>query len=175
MAARRTRPGLPAPQVLAIPQGWQVALCEPDEAPGPGCQPTVIARYRRGDAPTQYRGACLGCGWVGRDRETSNVAVEDAHDHTHPGWRSLPVVDLPRRTGDPRRDAAMLARVGVELVRTHPSGWPERCGPIRAHRDSPIASRHVPGNSPWGGYEMAVVGEAGAPCQPVLEQLILTL
>jgi Family of unknown function (DUF6349) len=163
------------PIALQIPKNWQIALCEPETAPGPGCQPTVIARYSR-TRDTEYRGACFGCGWIGGSRRDCNLAVEDAHDHAHPGWRELPVVDMPRRTADPRKDREQLARVATELVRLVPPGWPERCGPIRAWRDSPIASRHVPGYSPWGGGEMAVVRDAnhGEPA-PVLEQLRFTL
>jgi hypothetical protein len=40
-----------------------------------------------------YRGACLGCGWAGREHpDDQNAAVEDAHDHTLPSWRELPIV-----------------------------------------------------------------------------------
>jgi hypothetical protein len=162
------------PVTLLVPRDWQIALCEPEIAPGPGCQPTVLARYSR-TRESVYRGACFGCSWTGGDRDNSNVAVEDAHDHTHPGWRDLPVFTMPRRTSEPSKDRVRLQRFAKEIVGLVPSDWPERCGPVRAWRDSPIASRHVPGYSPWGGYEMAVVRDA-PPTQPApLEHLRLGL
>jgi hypothetical protein len=158
---------------LEVPEHWEIALCEPEAPPGPGCQPTVLSRYSR-DNPTLYHGACFGCGWIGDDRDHCNVAVEDAHDHSHPGWRDLPIVEMPRRTADPKRDLRKLRAIELELRKIHPSDWPERCGPVRAWRDSPVASRHVPGYSPWGGFEMAVVREAGTASEPaLLEQLSL--
>jgi hypothetical protein len=159
---------------LRIPKDWRIALCEPETPPGPGCQPTVISQYSR-TRDTQYRGACLGCGWTGGSRADCNLAVEDAHDHTHPEWRDLPIFDMPRRTSEPNKDRIRLQRFEREIVRLVPPDWPERCGPVRAWRDSPIASRHVPGYSPWGGYEMAVVRDAQPGTPKSLEQLRFAL
>lgn len=115
-------------------------------------------RAVRGIRPDYWelsRGACFGCGWLGPEREDSNTAVEDAHDHTHPGWRELPVLEMPRLTYEPKKDDAALAAVLPQIVALYPADWPERCGPVRAWRN-PIATRHVWGRSPWGGYELAV-------------------
>ena len=82
---------------LMIPPRWDVALCQPKEPAGPGCQPTVLSRTiyaaRHVYVRTDYRGACFGCGQLGPIRPDENEAAEDAHDHTHPGWRDLPVLD----------------------------------------------------------------------------------
>lgn len=45
----------------------------------------------------------------------------------------------------------VLSSTGTDFAMTTDDG----CGPVRAWRDNPVASRHVPGCSPWGGYEMA--------------------
>lgn len=81
------------------PRGWQ------------RCTPTVLVRHT-GDEDNHmaFRGACLGCGWVaeaihGMWEGGENAAAEDANDHTHPGWRNLPVVERP-----PRPDSAAAAR-----------------------------------------------------------------
>lgn len=78
-----------------------------------------------------YRGACFGCGWHGDPHEwDKNAAVEDAHDHSWPGWRTLPVV--PRCPDDVKKRAKWLEMVrrlytdaGVDMVRFMPgSGAP---------------------------------------------------
>jgi Fe-S cluster biogenesis protein NfuA len=56
------------------------------------CRATVEDRRNRADH-LRYRGACLGCGWAGRSRDTSNAALEDALDHTLPEWRRVPIVE----------------------------------------------------------------------------------
>ncbi|WP_374195178.1 DUF6349 family protein [Streptomyces sp. ISL-1] len=90
--------------------------------PEPTTRPTVIIRSWNQPAPLHpeetwaylHRGACLGCTWEGPDRRRTDEAVEDAHDHTHPGWRALP--PLPERrgrhwlTGSERDNAARRCR-----------------------------------------------------------------
>jgi len=144
---------------LTVPEGWRIALCEPETPPGPGCQPTVLCEEFRPDHWSLSRGACFGCDWLGPERDDTNTAVEDAHDHTHPGWREVPVLDMPRQTGDSKKDNAALAAATPHIEALYPAGWPERCGPVRAWRN-PVATRHVFGRSPWGGYEMAVARDA---------------
>ena len=92
----------------AMAGGWSIAITAPgdgrfdDGEPLSGrwsrCSPTVLSRDHWPRRPhLEYRGACLGCGWVSPRTHLlqaggENAAVEDAHDHTHPGWRDLPVV-----------------------------------------------------------------------------------
>src|SRR5207237_4944460 len=75
----------------------------------------------------EFRGACLmdGCGWMGAIRgdhedaaqDAEDQAVEDANDHTHPGWRELPAVpDVP---DEQQKVSAWRSRVR-EL---YPPGW----------------------------------------------------
>ena len=105
-----------------------------------------------------YRGACRGCDWESsRPRDDENVAAEDALDHAWSGWRILPV--MPTMPGDPKK----LARWTAELSAAYPDGWLEAAGPVRTWRQG-LGTRHVPGRSPWGGYDVGVlqVAEAAA-------------
>lgn len=106
-----------------------------------------------------YRGACLGCGWVSTAVHLlwdhgENGAAEDANDHTHPAWRTLPVVaSLPSNDGG----AAYQRAITVWRSRWEPllpPGWLDASGPVRTRR-AVNARRHVPGRAPGGGYDMA--------------------
>ncbi|MEQ1698954.1 MAG: DUF6349 family protein [Ilumatobacteraceae bacterium] len=104
-------------------RAWRLGITAPGNDLGCGrrdtltpdggvCRPTVEQNYlwdhTRRDArfggeskrvAIMYRGACLGCGWAGTAHaDDENAAVEDAHDHSWPGWRELPIV--PRRPDD---------------------------------------------------------------------------
>ncbi|MFI9391861.1 DUF6349 family protein [Streptomyces bauhiniae] len=115
-------------------------------------QPTVLVRSWGRPAPDGsgetwpylHRGACLGCTWEGPDRRRTDEAVEDAHDHTHPGWRDLPAV--PEHQG--RRWLTYVQHL-------YPDGWFDRGGPVRTVRTG-IEKRHRPGVAPGGGYDLAV-------------------
>ena len=107
------------------------------------CQVTVL--FRRLDGPegrSIKRGACLGCEWEGPDRTTINQAIEDAHDHAFPGWRTLPAV-----VRKPRPDWL------GEVSRVYPSGWFQSGGPIITVRGQD--RMHHPCAAPGGGYDMA--------------------
>lgn len=101
-----------------------------------------------------YRGACLGCGWVTdlprRGRGAENLAVEDAHDHSHPQWHGIPVVEAAPSHDTPRVYQQLVARWGALL----PEGWLDRGGPIRTKRTGP-GNRHVHRRAPGGGYDLA--------------------
>ncbi len=105
-----------------------------------------------------YRGACLGCGWVSdhthRGAGAENAAVEDVHDHTHPGWRDLPVLAAPPSMESPAAYKRLVERWRATWEPVLPAGWLDRSGPIRTHRSAP-ANRHVPGRAPGGGYDLA--------------------
>lgn len=135
---------------LLLPNGWEIPCWGATTAPGPGCQPTVIEKFD-GQADPVHRGACHGCDWIGPDRDDENAGAEDAHDHSHPGWRSLPVIPS-YRYDDPK----VMARLRRELRPLYPTDWAERCGPTITWR-SPGGSRHVPGHGLFGGYCMGRV------------------
>ncbi|HEX4622307.1 MAG TPA: DUF6349 family protein [Myxococcaceae bacterium] len=163
---------------------WRIALTHPASVAADvvGCQPTVESRSRRWDLvkddpdphSTEYRGACLRCGWRGPERHEENLATEDAHDHSHPEWRGLPTVSMPKGWPDGAPRAAEKARLrAIEMMGpAMPGDWPARLGPVVTLR-SGIGTRHVPGRSPFGGYDMARVAPEG-PAQAPREQLVET-
>ena len=124
----------------------------------PRCTPTVLSGDREDpgeELPNwlHYRGACLGCGWVGEPVDSENAAAEDAHDHAWPGWRDLPV--FPDRAYDPNPNLEKeRARWLAKIMPLMPPGWIEAGGPVRTLREAP-GNRHVPLHTPWGGYDMA--------------------
>lgn len=105
-----------------------------------------------------YLGACLACGWVSehgrRGRGAENRAVEDAHDHTHPGWRAVPVLPAPPSMESPASYPSLVARWYERWGHLLPEGWLDRGGPVRTNRTAP-GNRHVPGRAPGGGYDLA--------------------
>lgn len=71
--------------------------------------------------------------------------MEAWHDHAMPGWRDLPV-----------RPSGLKAAALEAWLDAYPSGWKRPGAPIRTVRD-PHGTRHVPGRSPWGGYDLAAI------------------
>lgn len=121
------------------------------------CTPTILVRHVDGDERGHmvYRGACLGCGWVSDvDRWLGeggeNAAVEDALDHTHPGFRDLPCVP-PSPEGAKAEDRA--AKMRDEWAPSHPDGWVASAGPTWTWRTG-CGTRHVPGRGLYGGYDL---------------------
>lgn len=103
-----------------------------------------------GDLVTQL--ICEPCDWhvIAADE---NGAVESWHDHAFPGWRDLPVVPARIRV----RNERGLTKPGLEWIAEHYPAWAQIPGaPIITER-SPQMTRHVPGYSPWGGYDIARV------------------
>jgi hypothetical protein len=151
---------------------WHLPSCAPHK-PTPRCQPTVLsADVRRQDHWTpkpepgcgcwatdelMYRGACTGCDWEGAERCDANLAVEDAMDHSHPGWQDVPVIRKPPPAGagqSAKEKAAAAAWIAAATAK-YPAGWLEAGGPIRTLRTP--GTRHVECATPWGGYDLAVV------------------
>ncbi|MET8681732.1 DUF6349 family protein [Streptomyces sp. NPDC004647] len=132
-------------------------------------RPTVIKRRWDQPAPGHsdetwpylHRGACLACTWEGPDRRREKEAVEDAHDHTHPQWRTLP--PLPER-----RARHWL----THATRLYPANWFDNGGPIRTIRTG-IEKRHLPGAAPGGGYDLAVVPQKRERRAAIVETLPL--
>ena len=156
------------PDRLAMVRSWGIFITHPggnlEDGAGPGtreiCTPTVLSRDTGNrDAHLAYRGACLGCGWISPHIHLiraggENAAVEDAHDHTHPDWRQLPVVARPPSPSAPSAHAHALARWREQWEPILPTGWLDRGGPIRTAR-APHGTRHVPGGAPGGGYDLS--------------------
>jgi hypothetical protein len=157
---------------LRMRASWEIGITAPgnawcgervDLSVWTTCTPTVLdrdLRVARGDR-MDYRGACLGCGWVSDAlRDSENAAVERAHDHTHPGWRDLPVVGGPPSFDAPSAMPRLLKQWHERWAHLLSDGWLETGGPIRTHRPSP-ANRHVPGRAPGGGYDLAHTTDTG--------------
>ncbi|MFD4394421.1 DUF6349 family protein [Kitasatospora sp. NPDC058478] len=96
----------------------------------------------------ERRGACLACPWEGPIRRRHNHAIEDALDHTHPGWRDLPV--LPQTAT--RKSGAQLR---AHRDATYPSGWFDNGGPSKVLTTT-ANDRHEAGKAPGGGYLVKV-------------------
>lgn len=97
-----------------------------------------------------YQAICEPCEWNGiADHE--NAAVEMWHDHALAGWRELPVVPSRLRMMD--KDA--LAKSATKwIVENYPKSMQIPGAPIITER-RPYGTRHVPGRSPWGGYDLS--------------------
>ncbi|WP_344861559.1 DUF6349 family protein [Planomonospora alba] len=120
----------------------------------PLCRPTMIVRWGpAGDGgAVDKRGACLGCTWEGPTRRSPNDAVEDAHDHAWPSWRSLLAVrELRTSSYDPEA----VRRWRLQVASAYPPGWLESGGPIVVLRRNPDDRMHRAGKAPGGGYEIA--------------------
>jgi hypothetical protein len=97
-----------------------------------------------------YQAICEPCEWSAiTDRE--NVAVELWHDHGLPGWRELPIVPSRLRAMD--RDQ-MSKATKKWIVKNYPESMQVPGAPMITER-RPFGTRHVPGRSPWGGYDIS--------------------
>jgi hypothetical protein len=130
------------------------------DTPTTRCQPTVLSADLRCECERSveccclgelmYRGACRSCDWEGEPRDRENAAAEDAC--AWPGWRDVPVV--PSVPDERKKCAAWVDRV----TGLYPPGWLEDGGPSRTKR-SGAGTRHVPGRTPFGGYDMSADDE----------------
>ncbi|MFF3337772.1 DUF6349 family protein [Streptomyces flavidovirens] len=135
--------------------------------PTPDHRPTVLVRNWDRPAPDGFgetwpyfhRGACLGCTWEAPNRRRTNEAVEDAHDHTHDGWRDLPA--LPERRG---------RHWLTHATRLYPDGWYDNGGPVRTICTG-IEKRHLPGKAPGGSYDLSVEPPKAEPRIAITETL----
>jgi hypothetical protein len=171
---------------------WVVSMCHPgdgfrfraDGTEVEHCQPTALSAVLwcthndRSDGECQCvggmvsRGACLLCDWEGPVRDTTNEAVEDAHDHCWPGWRDLPVV--ARVPEDRKKRTAWITYVNS----LYPAGWLEQGGPIRTARVGQLMNfgmmygdRHIPDRTGFGGYDLGVRFEPDTWVEPKLKAI----
>lgn len=106
-----------------------------------------------GELPDElmYQIICEPCRWhTINDRE--NAAVEAWHDHVIPGWRDLPVV--PMKLAEHGHERKKLAKLQAWVEEHYPPAWQHPGYPIITERRH-TGSRHVPGRSPFGGYDFA--------------------
>lgn len=106
----------------------------------------------RGDR--EYRAACLGCDFEGPEQAAENNAVEDAHDHTHPWWRELPIVDQARTDAAPSAVAKAKARVVKVYEEARPGCTTIPACPVRTWRKANGTRHHTGGI--LGGYDLGV-------------------
>ncbi|WP_433426219.1 DUF6349 family protein (plasmid) [Microtetraspora malaysiensis] len=150
--------------ILINQPGYTSSRLTPVVSTAPDHRPTVLSL---GIEPGRSikRGGCLGCEWEGPDRSKQTDAIEDAHDHAWPGWRDLPAVK-PCKSN--------YAKWRAEVDRAYPPGWIDAGGPIVTVRSDSRFSRHLVGQSPGGGYDMAATWyqpkrKKTAPLQEPLE------
>jgi hypothetical protein len=127
--------------------------------------PTVLSVDRRNahdEEPTGsdeehiwYRAACLGCDLEGTPFTDDNQAIEQAHDHTHPWWRDLPIVNRPKSDGTASQQRRCRERVAAIYEQARPGCTADPYPPIRTWRDEGM-TRHHSGN-PLGGYDLGVL------------------
>jgi hypothetical protein len=97
-----------------------------------------------------YQAICEPCEWNGIT-DSENEAVEMWHDHALPGWRDLPIVPSRLRMMD--KDS--LSKSAKQWIAEHyPKSMQVPGAPIITER-RPYGTRHVPGRSPWGGYDLS--------------------
>ena len=114
------------------------------------CTPSVLYRYQ--GQRHDWLGICTGCGWGGTAQTGESEAIEQAHDHTHPEWRTIPVIASPRHLGDGTKTDTKW----VDLAHaTYGTDWLNNQGPVRTRRKNQMATRHVAGRAPGGGYDLA--------------------
>lgn len=146
-------PGKEAPGPV---RGWSLAACH-SGVPSETCAPTVEDRDLRDvGGVLEYRGACRSCKWRGPVADSENAATETAHDHTHPAWRDLPIVEpFPSEAAGTTKAAAKARETWLVTQASQlPKGWLEGGGPILTKR-SALTNRHRDGGTPFGGYDMA--------------------
>lgn len=93
----------------------------------------------------KYQALCDTCRWHLIDNEECAIS-EAINDHAWPGWRELPV--MPGGLSE--------QSVAAWCEANYPPEWRAPGAPIRTFR-AMHGTRHVPGRSPYGGYDMAVV------------------
>lgn len=93
---------------------------------------------------------CEPCEWNAiTDHE--NGAVELWHDHALPGWRELPIVPSRLRAMDKDR----MSKATRRWIAEHDPNAMQVPGAPMVTERRPFGTRHVPGRSPWGGYDIS--------------------
>lgn len=122
-----------------------------------------------GDLLTQA--ICEPCGWHSIDN-SENGAVEGWHDHATPGWRNLPVVPEAIRV---RSERGLTKPALAWIQENYPVEAQTPGAPIITERRDRIGTRHVPGYSPWGGYDISDTAVRRAGPRPSSNGSAITL
>lgn len=99
---------------------------------------------------------CEHCRWHLISESESEV-VEAWHDHALPGWRELPVIPGSIRV---RSEKGLTKQAHAWIAEHYPAHMQIQGAPIITER-STFATRHVPGLSPWGGYDLSATALQG--------------
>lgn len=94
---------------------------------------------------------CAPCQWRAISHN-ENTVVEAWHDHALEGWRELPVI--PRKLAEHDHERNKLAKLNSWLEEHYPTEWRKVGYPVITERHG-IGTRHVPGRSPFGGYDLS--------------------
>ena len=97
-----------------------------------------------------HKTQCTPCGWQSIGTEAD--VVEAWHDHVWPGWRDLPVVPFALRPAGGGIDSKSKQAMAW-VVANYPTEWQVTGAPVVTERDG-LGTRHVPGYSPWGGFDL---------------------
>lgn len=97
-----------------------------------------------------YMAVCGVCDW--HSIGTENASIEAWHDHAFPGWRDLPI--LPKKLRGQMGTGKMTPKLDAWFTSNYPAHFRVPGAPIRTTRDK-YATRHVPGYSPFGGYDLS--------------------
>lgn len=120
--------------------GHQADVFDASLSPDPG-------HYGPGDL--LYQAICEPCQW--QTFGTEAQVVEDWHDHALPGWRALPVVPQTVRV---RNEKGLTKDALQWITERYPDDMQVPGAPILTER-APTGTRHVPGYSPFGGYDLS--------------------
>lgn len=114
----------------------------------------------RHDASPDRRCACVGdlahqavcepCKWH-QITYDENAAVESWHDHAVVGWRDLPIVPATIQLSN---DKGLTGSALAWIDEYYPTHMRFPGAPIITERPR-LGTRHVPGRSPWGGYDLS--------------------
>ncbi|WP_454151155.1 DUF6349 family protein [Microbacterium lacticum] len=114
-------------------------------------------RGSEGPGGVPHLAVCEPCQWYAIG-SSENEAVEAWRDHAVPGWRELPVIPAQIRVRN-EKGLTGLARTWIEVNYAPQMRVPG--APIITERE-PTGTRHVPGRSPWGGYDLSSTAVSGA-------------
>lgn len=119
----------------------RLVMFSADLRPEPRCE---------GPGDLMYLAVCEPCEWH-QVSDSENDSVEGWHNHAIPNWRELPVVPAQIRV----RDGGGLTKLGRKWIEAHyPAEMQVTGAPIITERVR-YATRHVAGDSPWGGYDLS--------------------
>ncbi|WP_188303170.1 DUF6349 family protein [Streptomyces sp. CBMA123] len=178
----RVRNGRTPEPTESAPRAWHIRHGHPggeysdlghDLDPSGHHVPTLLTRSRptgRREAE-EFRGGCLACGWEGPVHrgdgygDGDNQAVEEAHDHAFPGWRTLPPLTTVEDRSALPRDRGRWA----QLTSRYPSGWLDQGAPLVAwsrHR----REVHAPPHRGRPRYELRVLRPPGSRANRTADQ-----